>query len=129
MVLVADPPIRSARRLALATGAGLDPLPALCRRLSAAGRTALLVTYSNCGERDVRVQVCDGPGSLLVELLGPYDATSEDDRWYAVQITATSRAVWCGPTRGGSESEVLRFVDALLHADPEHLAVRYQRLG
>lgn len=129
MVLVSDSPIRSVRRLALATGPGVDPLPALCRRLSSAGRTALLVTYSDCGERDVRVQVCEGPGSLVVELLGPYDTTTEDDRWYAVQISATSRAVWRGPARSCPDDHVLRFIDALLHAHPEYLAVHYQRLG
>jgi hypothetical protein len=89
----------------------------VCEKLTRHGWPARLAHWSLCGELDVRLLVsCFGNGPD-VELLGPYDGTSQSAQWLAVQVERDTRTAWAGPPRDCCEADLLRFVDQLLHPD------------
>lgn len=86
-----------------------------------------VVLHYVCSEVDVRIGLSAMP-DLEIELLCPGNGPPTEC-WHAVRIEGDLRKVWRGPAIGCCPTQVLAFVDDLLHLPPEVLAGRYQLLG
>ena len=106
----------------------LDPhTGAVLALLRAEDPVAELVLHQLRSEPDIRIALNRGP-QLQVELLCPVSGPPTES-WHAVRIEAGLREVWRGPAIGCCPTQVLAFVDDLLHEPPDVLAGRYRLLG
>lgn len=108
---------------------GLSAMHRLCQELASRGWDARLVRWRPWGDEDIRLQVRGQDSSSLVEVLGPYSAIPDPDRWLAVRLSSGRRVVWSGPARESHRTDVIRFVEELLVGDEGHGAGCYRRLS
>lgn len=106
--------------------AAIRVLEELCVELNRRATMARMESGRLCGELDVRLQVMRLGSPVVVEVLGPWADAATGDCWDAVRIDPAGRVVWRGPGRACGTGDLVRFVEALLHPEPDSAAAAYR---